>query len=82
MLVGVAEPAAVGRTVGIPLADREDRTHTHEFTGMVALAPRPIAAANGSNNQGAAAGTYTVNGRTAEAPSGQAFIQLRTCVKR
>lgn len=81
MIVGVAEPAAVGRTVGSPLADREDRTHTHEFSGTVALAPRAIAGANGGNAQGAAARSYAVSGRTAAATSGQAFIQLRACVK-
>jgi hypothetical protein len=82
MIVGASEAAAVGRTVGSPLGDREDRTHTHEFSGTVALAPRAIAGANGSNNQGAAARAYTVAGRTAPATSGHAFIQLRACVRQ
>ena len=82
MIVGVSEPSAVGRTVGSPLADREDRTHTHEFSGTVALAARSIAGANGGNTQGAAARSYTVSGRTAAATSGQAFVQLRACVRR
>jgi len=82
MVVGVAEPSAVGRTVNAPLADREDRTHTHEFSGTVALSTRAIAGANGGNNQGASARSYTVSGRTAPAGSGQAFIQLRACVRR
>lgn len=82
MIVGVAEPGAVGRTVGSPLTDREDRTHTHEFSGTVALNPRAIAGANGGNNQGAAARSYTVSGSTQPSASGQAFIQLRACVRR
>jgi hypothetical protein len=81
MIVGVAAPAAVGRAVGVPLADREDRSHTHEYGGAVTLGARSIAAANGSNGQGAAAREYTVSGRSAPATSGQAFLQLRACVR-
>jgi len=82
MLVGVADPSAVGRRVGSPLTDREDRTHTHEFSGTAALAVRAIAGANGGNTQGAAARTYTVAGRTAPAASGHGFVQLNACVRR
>ena len=82
MIVGVSEPTALGRTSGTALTDREDRTHTHRFGATVTLAPRNIAGADGTNNQGAAARAYTVEGSTAAAPSGHAFVQLLTCVKR
>lgn len=82
VIVGVTSPDAVGRTVGIPLGDREDRTHTHDFTTTVRLGPRNIAGADGTNNQGAQSGEYTVRGATAPGPSGNAFIQYRVCVKR
>jgi len=82
MVVGVADPSAVGRAVGSPLGDRENRTHTHEFSGTAPIAVRAIAGANGGNTQGAAARTYTVAGRTAPAASGHGFIQLNACVRR
>lgn len=82
VIVGVTSGDAAGRTVGIPLGDREDRTHTHDFRTTVTLGPRNIAGADGTNNQGAQSGEYTVRGSTAPAPSGNAFIQYRVCVKR
>jgi hypothetical protein len=82
MIVGVTDPAAVGRTVNTPLADREDRTHTHGFAGSITLATRSIAGANGGNTQGARAGAHAVTGTTLGATSGLPFIQLRACVKQ
>jgi hypothetical protein len=81
-IVGVTDGAQGGITVGMPLGDREDRTHTHAFTGDVTLTERGIAAANGSNNSAANAQTYTVTGSTDPATSGAPFIQLRACVKQ
>ena len=82
MIVGVTDPAAIGRTVNTPLADREDRTHTHGFSGSITLATRSIAGANGGNQQGARAGMHAVTGTTLGATSGLPFIQLRACVKQ
>jgi hypothetical protein len=81
-VVGVTEPTAVGRAVGAPLANREQRTHTHAFSGTVTLGSRSIAGANGSNNQGARAGEYTIAGNTAAAAANMGFVQLRACVKQ
>ena len=82
MVVGATEGAAVGRTVGTPLGDREDRTHTHDLAGTLMVPSRSIAAADGSNRQGAAAGAQRVTGSAAAASSGLPFVQLRACVRR
>lgn len=81
-VVGVTDAMAVGRAIGAPLSNREERAHTHGYSAMVTLAPRSIAGANGSNNQGAASSTYTVAGNTAPATTNMGFIQLRACVKQ
>lgn len=82
MVVGVTDPARVGHTVGTPLGDREDRTHTHPVRAGLTLTPRNIAGADGPNRQGAASGAQTVTGTTAAGASGLPFVQLRACVKR
>ncbi|MBL8682231.1 MAG: hypothetical protein JNK05_23895 [Myxococcales bacterium] len=81
-VVGVTESAGVGRTVGNALMDRENRAHTHTFNTTVNLPARAIAAGDGSNNQGARSGMYTVMGTTTAASSGLGFVQLRACVKQ
>jgi hypothetical protein len=80
-IVGVSDPSAVGHTVGTPLNDRENRTHTHLYSGTVVLAPRAIAALDGSNNSGARAASYMVSGSTATASANMGYVQLRACVK-
>ena len=82
LVVAVTEPTAVGQLVGRPLTDRENRTHTHTVTGMVALMPRNIAGAAGGNTQGARSGEYRVTGDASAAPSGLPFVQVRACAKR
>lgn len=79
--IGVIDGDLVGVQVGEPLGDREDRTHTHTWTGEAALTPRNVAGADGSNNQGAAAMTYTVSGETTPSPSGAGFVQALACKK-
>lgn len=82
VLVGANEGSSVNVVVGKPLADREDRTHTHAYTASVPLNAKGLFAADGSNNDGAAPKTYKVTGTTAPKTSGLAFIQVQTCVKR
>jgi hypothetical protein len=81
LVVGVVEEASVGRLVGKPLTDQEDRIHTHKFTTAVPLADKAIAAADGANSQGAKAQEYTLEGATDPSPSGLPFIQLLACEK-
>jgi hypothetical protein len=81
LVVGVVDSATVGLKVGAPLADREDRTHQHTYTGTVDLPDKAIAAADGSNQQGAAAQTYTVMGTTTAQTSGLGFVQVQACEK-
>ena len=82
LLVGATAADAVGKTVGKPLADQEDRTHVHAFTTQVELPYKSISAADGPNSQGAAARTYTDKSTTAPAASGLPFVQLTVCEKQ
>lgn len=81
LIVGVVAGGAEGVQVGIPLADREDRPHTHDFTGSVSLGGKGLLAFDGGNNDGAAAKSYTVSGITEPATSGLPFVQMQVCVK-
>lgn len=82
IVVGTNTMFESGRTVGLPLADREDRTHAHHFAVDVNLSVKQVAGADGGNNQGAASGLQTVDGTTGDATSGLPFIQLLPCVRR
>lgn len=82
LVVGVIQDTTVGHKVGAPLANQEDRTHTHPFTTSVDLPSKALAAADGGNNQGAQAKAYDVSHATDPAPSGLPFIQLLACEKQ
>jgi len=81
LVVGVTTGEAVGKLVGVPLGSQEDRTHVHGYAASVALPYKSISAADGSNDQGAAAATYQDSGSSEPAPSGLPFIQLVACGK-
>jgi hypothetical protein len=81
MVVGVTAALQVGTAIGAPLGDQEDRPHRHVYAKKVTLGPKAIAAADGSNGQGAQAGDYPVMGSTETATSGLPFIQLVACEK-
>jgi hypothetical protein len=80
-VVGAPDAAGVGVKLGAPLGDREDRKHQHTYTGTVTLTDKSLAAADGSNDNGAAAQAYTVSGTTADQVSGLPFIQVQPCAK-
>lgn len=81
LIVGVAGGDAVGKLVGTPLENQEDRTHVHAFSTTIELPYKSISAANGGNDQGAAAKKYMDSGSSEPSPSGLPFIQLVACVK-
>jgi hypothetical protein len=81
ILVAVTDPVAVGRTVGTPLGPAEDRGHGHAIAATLPLPAKSLAAADGSNNQGASSGDRTVGGTAQAAPSGLPFVQLTACVR-
>jgi hypothetical protein len=81
LLVGVALGGDVGLTVNTPLADREDRTHTHPVALSATLSQRNIAAANGPNTSGAAPGNVSATLPSAPATSGLGFVQRLACRK-
>ena len=82
LVVGVTDGTKGSVTVGAPLGDQEDRTHQHTYTATVALASDNVAAADGSNDNGASAQTYTVTGATDMATSSLPFVQVQPCVKQ
>jgi len=82
IIVAVTDPIAVGRTIGVPLAAAEDRTHTHAMAPTMKLPIKSISGADGSNNQGAGGGDQAIHGDTAAAPSGLPFVQLTACVRQ
>ena len=81
LLVGAALGGDVGLAVQTPLADREDRAHTHAVSLSATLSQRNIAAADGSNRNGAAPGTVRATLPSTPATSGLAFVQRLACVK-
>ena len=82
LVVGVADGSKGGVTVGTPLGDQEDRQHQHAYTGTVQISSQNIAAADGSNNQGAAAQAYTVAGNTDMGSTSLPFVQVQPCLKQ
>lgn len=82
IVVAVADGKDVGVQVGMPLADQEDREHTHAYKGNLALPAKSIAAADGANVEGAQAQPYDLSGNTQSSPSGLAFVQVTACVKQ
>ena len=82
LLVGVTAPDAIGKSVGKPLSDQEDRTHQHAFSAAVELPYKSISAADGPNGQGAGAKKYSTQGDSDPATSGLPFVQLTLCEKQ
>jgi hypothetical protein len=82
LIVAVSDGKDVGVQVGMPLADQEDRMHSHAYKGDLGLAAKSIAAADGPNLEGAKAQTYSLSGTTLAGPSGLPFVQVTTCVKQ
>lgn len=79
LAVGVTDAANVGTTVGNALTDREDRAHTHGFSGNLVVTSRSVVGASGSNNAAASSGSYPVMGTSAPATTGLPLVQLLAC---
>lgn len=79
LVVAVDDPTLAGVTVGAPLTNAEDRTHTHGVSASFVLPSRSIAAVGGSNRAGAANGTVTLTGETSAAATGLPFVQVLVC---
>jgi hypothetical protein len=79
LLVSVADAATAGVTVGVPLADQEDRQHEHAVATSVTLSQKAIAAIADDNHQAAMHGTYEIAGWTQGEASGYPFVQLPMC---
>lgn len=82
IIIAVSDGKDVGVQVGMPLGDQEDRKHAHAYKGDLVLPAKSIAAADGANNEGAQAQSYSISGTTNAGPSGLPFVQVTTCVKQ
>lgn len=67
---------------GAPLADREDRVHTHSFHGQVTIPSLDVALVSGCcYSDTGAHGTFGYTGVTDPAPTGLPYLQLLGCEK-
>jgi hypothetical protein len=80
-IVGTVTKEDVGVDVGTPFGDREERVHSHDYTGTVQLTSKGIVAANGPENTIAAPGSYSIAGATTENATGLPFFQMEGCIK-
>jgi hypothetical protein len=79
MLLVVNNSGDVGKTLGDPLTDQEDRSHSHSGKMSVNLSAHSISGANGPNNQATRKGSQTANITSGASTSGLPFIQLLVC---
>jgi hypothetical protein len=80
LIIGVTDTGEIGNTYGKPLANQEDRTHTHSATMHVSISSKHIAAiSGGGNGQATKHGTFKTDLTTQPATSGLPFIQLLAC---
>lgn len=79
LIVAVSDATLGGVTVNAPLADREDRTHSHPFATIVDVPSKNLAAINCCDDQGAQSGQYLLENITQDATTKLPFVQLVLC---
>tara|TARA_R110002050_G_scaffold87925_3_gene186037 strand:+ start:2544 stop:3422 length:879 start_codon:yes stop_codon:yes gene_type:complete len=79
IVVSVDDGTVQGITVNNPLANLEDRTHTHTISENIHLDVKSISAIGCCNPDGACNGDYAVTGKTTAEESGLPFAQLILC---
>ncbi len=82
LLLLVNNSFQAGESVGFPLADREERTHTHAVSGSFNLPSKEVSALGGSNTDGAHSGKQPLLGflnSTTASSSGFPLVQLTAC---
>jgi hypothetical protein len=80
MLLAVSNVSDVNKTYGVPLANQEDRTHTHTGSMSVDIGSKSIAGASSCcNSQATRSGTKSADMTTAAATSGLPFFQILVC---
>lgn len=83
LIVATTDGAKLRVQVGTPLANQENRTHTHTYATTVSVDDKSISGADSCcNSQAAHATTYDVKGTTQAAATGLPFIQLTVCEKQ
>lgn len=83
MIVGTNTESDVGGTVGSPLGNLEDRTHSHTFSASTNIPVESNSLVDGCGNiDGARSGTQTVTGSTDAAPTGLPFVQMLACARQ
>jgi hypothetical protein len=82
LLVPTVAATLPGTMHGTPLANGEDRTHTHDIAASITLGGVSYAGVVGGGNGGVApAGTYGFAAATSPASSGLPYVQLLVCFK-
>jgi len=79
LVVSVSNISLSGLVLGTPLANMEDRVHSHTISSQVYMPVKSISAIGCCNPDGACYGSYPVNGKTTSEPSGLPFVQLLLC---
>lgn len=79
LIVSVKDATLAGITVNAPLADREDRVHSHSYSSSVTVPEKQIAAASCCNNQAAHHGVVPISSESQNATSGYPFTQMLLC---
>jgi hypothetical protein len=85
LLLVVADGAQVGKAIGAPLLDQEDRTHNHTFSATFELGSKSISAAGwphwAANHEAGEKGSHQASGTTSSSTSGLPFAQFLLCQK-
>ncbi len=81
LIVGAVDGNGVGVQVGKPLADQEDRSHSHGVSLSIQPPVKDVAGANGGNTQAADNTASEAIGQSGSAPSGMPFVQWLACQK-
>ncbi len=81
LVVGVANGADVGVTVGSALTDQEDRTHAHDVLLSVQPPVKSIAGSDGGNGQATGNTTAESTVPSGKSTSGMPFVQWLACRK-
>lgn len=79
VIVSVDDAKIAGLTVGEPLKDGEDPTHTHSTVGTYSVDSQHVAADGCCNTEGAHSGSYRASGTAVDHTSNLPFTQLLLC---
>jgi hypothetical protein len=81
VLVVTSQTSEIGKTVGTPMEDQQDNTHTHSGTITVNLPEHSISGGSDCcNDQATTKGDHTASITSGSSTTNLPFIQLLVCV--